>query len=116
MLQTDRMVRHGLHSLDVYRVSLEFYRRISGLGLVGHAARHLSDAAESTVLNIAEAHRAKGADRARKFCIAADEASECTAALDLLEIRGAIPQSALSMLRGLLDREHARLYRLVRKR
>jgi len=71
-------------------------------------------AAESVVLNVAEAHPTTGADRARRFRIAGNEASECGAALDLLEIRGDLRAATLSRLRGLLDRERAMLYRLSR--
>ena len=66
--------------------------------------------------NIAEAHPARGADRARRFRIAANEASECVGSLDLLEIRGTLPIEQITELGALVDRENAMLYRLVRKR
>src|SRR5262249_32642567 len=109
-------VQHGLHSLDAYRVALEFCGRVAKIGLGAHLGQQLNRAAESVVLNIGEAHPARGADRARRFRIAADEASECVAALDVLEIRESVSPSELAILRELLDRECAMLYRLSRKR
>jgi len=105
----------GLAGLDAYRIGLQFYRLLME-ALRGKANSHvtaqLTKAAESVVLNVAEAHPALGADRARRFRIAADEASECGAALDLLEIRGVLGCQRLRDLRGLLDRERAMLWRL----
>lgn len=107
----------GLEGLDAYRVALEFYRLVlaSQSKANSHVTRQLTKAAESVVLNVAEAYPALGADRARRFRIAADEASECGAALDLLEIRGVLGGQALQELRSLLDRERAMLWRLSRK-
>ena len=109
----------GLRGLDAYQVALGFYRAIVGaLPRLprGHVTEQLTRAAESVVLNVAEAHPALGADRARRFRIASDEASECGAALDLLEIRGALDAQTLAGLRALLDRERAMLWRLSRLR
>lgn len=106
----------GLSGLHVYQVALEFYRRLreATRGQRGHVIEQISDAAESVVLNISEAHPALGADRLRRFRIAAHEASECWGALDLLEIRGQLSPSTLNDLRELLDRACAMLYRLSR--
>ncbi len=60
-----------------------------------HPSRQLLKAAEAVVLNIAEAYPTFGADRARRFRIAGDEASERGAALDLLQIRGDLGGSTL---------------------
>jgi four helix bundle protein len=109
----------GLKGLDAYTNALAFYRAVvSATSRLpkGHLVDQLTRAAESVALNVAEAHPATGADRARRFRIAADEASECIAALDLLEIRGALNTSTLSALRALLDRECAMLWRLSRAR
>lgn len=107
----------GLPGLHAYQVALEFYRGVVAvtrrLGR-GHVVDQLTRAAESVVLNVAEAYPAVGPDRARRFRVAADEASECGAALDLLEVRGALEQLALLHLRQLLDRERAMLWRLSR--
>jgi four helix bundle protein len=114
--------RAGTEELDVYRVAVDFYRllRQSTRGRRGHTrgAGHAIDqsyrAAESVVLNIAEAYQMPGADRARRFRIAGGEAAECHAGLDLLEIRGELRGPALSQLRALLDRTRAMLWRLGR--
>jgi len=109
----------GLKGLHAYQVALEFYRRLNA-ALENTARDHLRTqllrAAESVALNVAEAHPTVGADRARRFRIAANEASECSAALDLLEIRGSLDGETLRALRLLLDRERAMLWRLGRKR
>ena len=106
----------GLRGLHAYQVALRFYREVvaSTKGMRGHVVEQLVRAAESVVLNVAEAHPALGADRARRFRVAADEASECGAALDLLEVRGALAEHTLAALRELLDRERAMLWRLSR--
>jgi hypothetical protein len=67
------------------------------------------------VLNVAEAYPAVGADRARQFRIAGNEAAECNAGLDLLQIRGELGETLLGRLRELLDRERAMLWRLGRR-
>lgn len=111
--------RVGLAGFDVYQVSRQLYRKlVDALGGVqrSHAAKHALDAAESTVLNVGEAHPALGADKARRFRIAAGEASEVGAALDLLEIRGVLGGERLRELQELGDRQRAMLWRLSRPR
>lgn len=114
---TSTAPKPGLEGLDAYRVAVEFYRliRAATRGRRGHVVDQLWRAAESVVLNIAEAYPAIGADRARRFRIAGNEAAECHAALDLLQIRGEIGGAALADLRALLDRERAMLWRLGRR-
>src|SRR3954464_1768842 len=82
--------RFGLHAFHAYRVAMEFYRELAPAlaNLRGHVVDQLRRAAESVVLNVAEAHPTFGADQKRRFRIACNEASECGAALDLLEVRG----------------------------
>jgi four helix bundle protein len=106
----------GIQSLDIYRVAVEFYRllRVATIGRRGHVIDQSYRAAESVILNIAEAYPIPGADRARRFRIAGGEAAECHAGLDLLEIRGEIQRPALTELRALLDRARAMLWRLGR--
>jgi four helix bundle protein len=109
----------GLKGLHAYQNALAFYQRCLVLTRAlapSHLTRQLTKAAESTALNIAEAYPTFGADRARRFRIAADEASECGAALDLLELRGEVGGLQLQELRSLLDRERAMLWRLSRPR
>jgi four helix bundle protein len=111
--------RAGLHGFDAYTNALCFYKAVCNAlhnKPKGHVPDQLTRAAESVVLNVAEAHPALGADRARRFRIAADEASECGAALDLLEIRGTLHGAGLVDLRRLLDRQRAMLWRLSRPR
>jgi len=71
--------RVGIEGLDVYRVAVQFYRllRQSTRGRRGHALDQACRAAESVVLNIAEAYPMSGPDRARRFRIAGGEAAEC---------------------------------------
>ena len=106
--------RTGIQGLDAYRVAVEFYRllRQSTRGRRGHVIDQSYRAAESVILNIAEAYPMPGADRARRFRIAGAEAAECHAGLDLLEIRGELKGPALSELHALLDRTRAMLWRL----
>ena len=108
--------RAGIEGLDVYRVAVQFYRQLrqSTRGRRGHALDQACRAAESVVLNIAEAYPMSGPDRARRFRIAGGEAAECHAGLDLLEIRGELHGGPLTELRGLLDRTRAMLWRLSR--
>jgi four helix bundle protein len=107
----------GLAGLDAYRVAVEFYRQLrqATRGRRGHVVEQLHRAAESVVLNVAEAYPAVGADRARRFRIAGNEAAECQAALDLMQIRGELGGTVLASLCGLLDRERAMLWRLGRR-
>ena len=109
----------GLRGLHVYRAALDYYRALVAAtrGLPrGHVVDQALRAAESTVLNIAEAHPATGADRARRFRVAADEACEGVAALDLLEARGTLAAPTIDELRRRLDPVCAMLWRLSRPR
>jgi four helix bundle protein len=92
----------GILGLDAYRVAVEFYRLLRHFtrGRRGHVIDQSYRAAESVVLNIAEAYPMPGADRARRFRIAGAEAAECHAGLDLLEIRGELKGPALSEMRA----------------
>ena len=116
VLEKPAPMRSGLWGLDAYRVGIEFYRRLRRALRTrrGHVVDQVMRAAESVVLNVAEAHPTEGADRRRRFRIAANEASECGAALDVLEIRGELSVQTLTELRSLLDRERAMLWRLSR--
>ena len=109
------MKKVGLHGLDAYRVSVSFYRELVAQKLApGHLRRQILRAAESVVLNIAEAYPACGADRARRFRIACNEAVECGAALQLLEMRGELAGDAALMLSELNLRMQKMLWRLSR--
>jgi four helix bundle protein len=109
----------GLGGLHAYSVALEFYRIVfqATKGKVQHERiDQLVRAAESILRNIGEGHPTVGADRARRFRLAANEACECFASLDILEIRGEIPPDTLAEMRLLLDRVRAMLWKLSRPR
>jgi four helix bundle protein len=108
--------RVGLH---VYRVALDFYRlvfRATKGRIQNERVDQLVRAAESVIRNIGEGHPTVGADRARRFRVAANEACECATSLDILEIRGELAREVLEELRDLLDRVRAMLWRLSRPR
>ena len=84
--------------LEVYRFALEFHRSLVPLAH-GYQLSALRDqilrAAESVVLNIAEAAgRTSPADKKRIYAIARGSAMEAAACLDLLRNRNALPDSA----------------------
>ena len=117
--QTQTPTTGGLRGLHAYQVSLEFYRQLTAAlqtAARSHVTNQVTRASESVVLNIGEAYPATGNDRARRVRIAADEASECRVALDLLEIRKALPEHTIKELRALNDRQCAMLFRLSRRR
>ncbi len=111
------MKKVGLEGFDAYNVSKEFFALVwkscAGLPESSHKDQ-IVRAAESILRNIGEAHPILGADRKRRFRLAAGEACECAASLDILEIRGAISAETIAAMRTLLDRIRAMLYRLSR--
>lgn len=111
-----RAMAYGLAGFDAYNNAVQFYRELRAAlrERRGHVVEQVFRAAESVVLNVAEGHPTTGKDRARRFRIACNEASECGAALDLLEVRRDVSPATLVKLRALLDRERAMLYRLSR--
>jgi len=72
----------GIEGLDAYRIAIEFYRllRQSTRGRRGHVIDQSHRAAESVILNIAEAYPMPGADRARRFRIAGPRQPSATPA------------------------------------
>ena len=109
--------RPGLRGLHAYQVAIEFYRvlkqALSGKPKT-EAVLQVIKSAQSTIRNIGEAHPALGADRARRFRIAANEASESIGSLDVLEINGTLSGATLAQLWYLLDRTCAMLWKLSR--
>lgn len=107
----------GLEAFDAYRVAKQFFALVwktcSPLPESWHKDQ-LIRASESVMRNICEAYPITGADRKRRFRLAAGEACECVASIDILEIRGAISAQTIAELRTLLDRSRAMLYRLSR--
>jgi hypothetical protein len=68
MSATPQKPRAGLQGFDAYTNALAFYRAVADAlhnKPKGHVPDQLTRAAESVVLNVAEAHPALGADRAR---------------------------------------------------
>lgn len=107
------MAKTGLEGLDAFQVALQFAEEVHALGLRGSIRDQLTRASESVVLNIAEAHPATGADRARGFTIARKEASECRGALAILRVRKQIKPETFDRLWNLVDRISAMLFRLI---
>ncbi len=111
-----------IHHIDLggfhaYQVARDIYRLVYAATksrIQGERVDQLVRASESVMRNIAEGYPTVGADRARRFRIAANEASEVGASLDILEIRGEIPGETLDQLRELLDRLRAMLWKLSR--
>jgi four helix bundle protein len=117
--QPSHLPRAGLHGFDAYVVARQFRNTLKaalhGRALTENVTQAMR-AAEAVVRGVAEAYPTLGADRARRFRIAAGEASECVATLDLLEDDAVVCAEALAELRRLLDRECAMLWRLSRPR
>ncbi len=110
--------RHSHEKLDVYQVALEFavWRRRRLILPRGHAdlADQLTRAASSIVLNVAEGAGEFSLKEKRRFYrLARRSATECAAALDLLEACAGLPTNALEPGRSLLDRIVAMLTKLV---
>ncbi|MCA9668731.1 MAG: four helix bundle protein [Myxococcales bacterium] len=112
-------MRNSLHKLDAYVIGRQFLVELDKALLNAPRSRDVTqakDAAASVLRNIAEANVTTGADRARRFQLALNEASECTACLDILELRGALAREQLDSLYELNDRQCATLWPLSRKR
>ena len=115
LTQPTERPRYGLEGLDAYRVAVELDALLVELARQagrGNLVVHMLEASESTVLLIAEAHPAAGADRARRFRMAHTEASEAWAALQLLASRGAVRGPKVDEARELSRRLRAMLSRL----
>ncbi len=113
-----RTPRHSHEKLDVYHVALEFvvWRRKRLVIPRGNAdlADQLTRAASSIVLNVAEGAGEFSLKEKRRFYrMARRSATECAAALDLLEACGGLRANALEPGRALLDRVVAMLTKLV---
>ena len=106
----------GLKGLDAFNVAVELCDEIYRLGLKGSMRDQLVRASESVVLNISEAHPAKGADRARRFQNALNEMSELRGGLTILKLRRTITVAKYDALSLLVDRVGAMLYRLSNPR
>ena len=114
------MTRFDHERLDVYQVSVRMvalvYARLDRVprGFADLAAQ-TRRAAFSVPLNIAEAAgEFSPPEKRRIFRIARRSATECAAALDLLQALGAIQEKELESLRVALDRVVAMLTALTR--
>ena len=110
------MKKVGLMGLDAFNVAVELADKVHGLGLKGSIRDQIVRGSESVVLNISEAHPASGADRARRFQLALNEASEMRGALTILRLRRTISREKHDELWKLVDRVAAMLYRLIHPR
>lgn len=99
--------------LDVYQRAIEFlslvYELVDALPR-GHAERadQLTRAAESVIRNIAEgAGRWSQADGSKHYKIARGEAMECAASLDVMKLRGLLPEAryerGIQLLEGVVS-------------
>jgi four helix bundle protein len=106
--------------LEAYQLAVKFYRTIKvirsalprGLGPIGD---QISRAAASICLNLAEGAESRFRDvKRRHFAIALGSATECAAALDLLEIEQAADQAQLAAARAVLKGATLRILGLTR--
>ena len=113
MQQTDFSHRQ----LDVYRIALRYRARIAApLRTITRELRtQLERASDSIVLNIAEgAGRSRAGEKRSFYAIARGSAFECSAGIDLLQIRGVLSQQQYEELHALLLRITQMLSRLCR--
>jgi four helix bundle protein len=104
---------------DAYDRSLELLRTLAPLvtsvaALDSSLADQLRRAAASVPLNIAEANRRTGRDRANRYRIALGSAAEVAACLDVGAALGYLDEARLAGSRDLIDRVRAMTYRLSR--
>ena len=118
MAQQERR-RNDLHKLDVYRASLDLYRKIGQL--VDQFPRGEADlknqmkrAARSVPFNIGEGVGKRGRARAAAYTIALGEAKELIVAVDCIEIDGLAPLPDIIEAQELIDRISAMLTKLIR--
>ena len=115
----DRRRRNDLHKLDVYRCSLELYRRIGRMTAEfprGEAdlRSQMRRAARSVPFNIGEGGGKRGRARAAAYEVALGEAKELVVALDCVEIDGYAPPEEINACQDLVDRICAMLTKLIR--
>ena len=111
--------RNDLHRLDVYRASLDLYRKIGQI--VRQFPRGEADfrtqmkrAARSVPFNIGEGVGKRGRARAASYVIALGEAKELIVALDCVEIDELAPLVDVVEAQILADRISAMLTKLIR--
>jgi four helix bundle protein len=92
----ESMMQLSHEKLRVYEVAVDlarFVRALDGRRGEGPLLSQLRRAADSVCLNIAEASFRAGRDRQALFLVARGSAAECSAALDILGLTGAITQA-----------------------
>ena len=108
-------------TFHVYEVAKELARASRPLiERIERRDRSLADqgrrAAQSMMLNVREANRRVGRDRANGFRIAAGSTDELVGALDVGEVMGYLATSDITGPLALADRVLAMLYRLANRR
>lgn len=110
--------RNHLHRLDVYRCSLELYRRIGQIVTQfpkGEAdlRNQMKRASRSVPFNIGEGVGKRGKARVAAYEVALGETKELLVALDCVEIDGLAPLNEVITAQELADRIAAMLTRLI---
>ena len=106
-------------SFDAYDRSVDLLRTLAPL-IAGVAASdtsladQLRRAAQSVPLNVAEANRRNGRDRANRFRIALGSAAEVSACLDVAMALGYLDEARVAGALALIDRVRAMTFRLSR--
>ena|SRR6266567_6344136 len=107
-------------AFDAYNCSLDLLRALAPVfARLLATDRELEDqlrrSARNVLLNIAEANRRIGKDRANRFRWALAEAAEVTGALDAAVILGCLAEADVAEPLALADRIRAMTYRLAKK-
>jgi four helix bundle protein len=107
-------------AFDALTVAIEIVAALrEPVARLARSDRELADqirrAASSVALNVSEARRREGRDRAHLFRVAAGSAAEVRAALDVAQAWGHVDGAVLAAARALLDRELAMLWRLTHR-
>jgi four helix bundle protein len=106
--------------LDAYAVSLDLARTVRPLfGIIWRfehdLASQLKRSVASVALNLAEAQRRTGNDRAHLLTVALGSAAESRAVLEVATALGAVPEADTMAAIALADRVCAMLYRLMQR-
>ena len=112
--------RNDLHTLDVYRCSLELYRKLRRMVAQfprGEAdlCKQMRRASRSVPFNIGEGVGKRGRARAAAYGIALGEAKELIVALDCVEIDELASVKDVVEAQELADRVSAMLTKLIRR-
>ena len=105
-------------NFDIYNRSLDLLRTLAPLakrldGTDPELAKQMRRSARNVHLNIAEANRRVGRDRANRFRWVLAEAAEVTAALDIAVLLEHVGASEANEALELADRVRALAYRLA---